>query len=189
MKCMPERDDYIKLGVVLVLLFASIGLIFSGFTHKSNASDNKQEIHDKKQRIADIKKHNKKVKEQSQAQQDDLDVEEVSNEAQNFNNKFFNFDSWGTFDRNRKALRKDYPQIDSGKEVNISGKDVGSGTSPVSTVEQQETLMTSEKNKIAEFILQSKDNKTSETNTYWYKTSTYKDGAYNIDYMKPYRRY
>lgn len=173
---------------IVLLVIASIVLISFVIGRSMEINELKSDIKDKKEQKVAITKHNDKVEAKQNEQLKDINLEDVSNEADTFNELFFDWDSWSKYDKNMKTLREKFPKVDEGKVTDISGKVVGHGRSPISTYEAS-YLTTTKEHEIMQFVEQNKEGVSDQSNSLWYIISEYKDGQYDIKYMKRYEEY
>lgn len=173
---------------IVLLIIASIVLISFVIGRSMEINELKSDIKDKKEQKVAITKHNDKVEAKRNEQLKDINLEDVSNEADTFNELFFDWDSWSKYDKNMKTLREKFPKVDEGKVTDISGKVVGHGRSPISTYEAS-YLTTTKEHEIMQFVEQNKEGVSDQSNSLWYIISEYKDGQYDIKYMKRYEEY
>lgn len=178
-----SNNKFITIVVLLILALLFLGLLV--WNSHSKVEHTKKEIsklqHQKHQR--DV--HNNKVDQKQKKIDDKIGNKDTNEHAKDFNKKFFDWSSWGEFSRNMESLRKQYPHIDDGDIVNISGKNVGNGKSPESTYNETQ-LPTDKKGQIAEVITQDKTDENDTLRLTWFQISDYKDGKFDITYMKPY---
>lgn len=173
---------------MIVLIIAIMLLVAFTIGRMSEIKDLKADIKDKTEKKVANEKHNKTVEDKQEAQLKDIDLKDVTEKADEFNNLFFNWDSWGVYDDHMKQLQQKFPKIDDGKVVDISGKVVGSGQSPVSTFDAS-YLATPNKGELIQFVEQDKESTSDQSSSLWYIVSDYKDGKFDIHYMKRYEEY
>ncbi|WP_239710624.1 hypothetical protein [Mammaliicoccus sp. E-M21] len=170
------------LGIcLLITVFMSVNLYNKHQEYQETKSDIKElKLENKNTKIA-----NKKVDEKQRKINEELGIDRVSNQSESFNKLFFEWGTWDKFSDNMGTIRKDYPVIQKGKVVNVDGKDVGTGNSPVSSY-SSDVFTTKQKNEVNEFIIQRKTYEDKKTETIWQKNSILINGEYDIKIMKSY---
>ncbi|CAG7915013.1 hypothetical protein SSCS72_02834 [Mammaliicoccus sciuri] len=166
---------------LLITVFMSVNL----YNKHKEFDETKNEIEQMKLENKNIKMANKKVDKKQEKINEELGIDRVSNQSETFNNLFFEWDTWEKFSNNMETIRKDYPAIQKGNVVNVDGKDVGTGNSPVSSY-SADVFTTKEKNEVNEFITQRKTYDDKKTETIWQKNSVLINGEYDIKRMKSY---
>lgn len=169
--------------LTITLVFLIFGLLNS-YNHNNKLRD---EIKNDKEIMAQTKKENKKIESQEKEDYKNLEIASVDNAANDFNNKFFDWDSWKTFSYNMKDLRTKYPNLEDNENIDISGKSVGTGESPVSSYDS-EKYTTTKKKELAEYIIQSKKYDDHKSQVIWQKLSNYENGKYDITKFDKYEQ-
>lgn len=185
--CMLNNADSSRIRFVVILilsmtmLFVLIGLFN---TYKDNEGL-RSDIKSDKQKISKSKTHNRMVSEREKKQNEKLGLTDVENASNEFNEKFYVWSNWQEFSDNMKSLRQTYPNLDSNDNVDISGKAVGTGDSPISNYEST-SYTTTNKDELSEIITQEKKYDDHTTETLWHKVSNYKKGKYDISQFEKY---
>ena len=124
------RKDMMTIILGIIALFVIV-LVIVRF---NQVNELKAEIKDKQEQKANAEKYNKNVQKKQEQQLKKVGLSKVKKDMDKFNDLFFVWNTWGEYDENMKELQQLYPKIDEGKKVDISGKDVGSGKSPKSSM-------------------------------------------------------
>lgn len=177
------RRDLLTIALFIVAVFVIVFVIVR--FHQVN--ELKEEIKAKQEQKEKVESYNESVKKKHEEQLKEVGLDNVKKDMEEFNDLFFTWNSWEQYDKNMKKLQLLYPKIDEGNKVDISGKDVGSGQSPKSSYDS-EFYTTTNKNEIAEKVMQSKDSVSSESSTLWFIVGDKNDdNKFNISHMKRYR--
>ncbi|MCE5003485.1 hypothetical protein KJJ36_14025 [Staphylococcus pseudoxylosus] len=176
------RNIFIML-LAITLVFLILGLINS-YNHNNSL---REDIKKEKATMKQTKKENKKIEAKEMEDYKNLEIADVDNASNDFNDKFFNWDSWKTFSYNMKDLRTKYPNLEDNEDVDISGKSVGTGESPVSSFDS-EKYTTTKKKEISEYIIQSKKYNDHKSQVIWQKVSNYENGKYDITKFDKYEQ-
>lgn len=174
--------------LTVVLILSTITMVILLVVRSNEINQLKDDIQNKKEQKTAIVNHNKKVDKLEEAQLEKINLNDVKQEATKFNDLFFDWDTWAKYDGNMKKLQKNYPHIDDSDVVDISGEVVGHGRSPISTYDAT-YLTTANDKEITQFVEQEKEGVSDESSALWYIISDYKDGEYDIKYMKRYKEY
>ncbi|WP_436890172.1 hypothetical protein [Mammaliicoccus sciuri] len=175
-----------RFNIIVILAIASIVVMSILLFNKTNEHDQlKKELSDKQTTQKAVAAHNKTVDKEVEKFENESGVSDVSYTAQDFNNKYFDWASWEEYDKKIKEIKTTYPNLESNKNVEITGMDVGSGKSPISNFESTE-YTTKNKHELAEMITQNKQYEDRITERLFYKVSTLKDGKYDISEFKVY---
>ena len=174
-------NSRIRFVVILILFMVMMFVLIGLFnTYKEN-EDLRSDIKSEKQKI----NHNKTVSDREKEQNEKLGLTDVENASDDFNEKFYVWSNWQEFSDNMKSLRQTYPNLDSNDNVDISGKAVGTGDSPISNYEST-SYTTTNKDELSEIITQEKKYDDHTTETLWHKVSNYKKGKYDISEFEKY---
>ncbi|HDK8090358.1 TPA: hypothetical protein PT687_002527 [Staphylococcus aureus] len=175
-----------RFNIIVLLAIACIVVMSILLFNKTNEHDQlKKELSDKQTTQKAVAAHNKKVDSEIEKFENESGVSDVSYTATDFNNKYFDWASWEEYDKKIKEIKTTYPNLESNKNIEISGMDVGSGKSPISSFESTE-YTTKNKHEIAEMITQNKQYEDRMTERLFYKVSTLKNGKYDISEFKVY---
>lgn len=178
-------NSRIRFVVILILFMVMMFVLIGLFnTYKEN-EDLRSDIKSEKQKISNTKSHNKTVSDREKEQNEKLGLTDVENASDDFNEKFYVWSNWQEFSDNMKSLRQTYPNLDSNDNVDISGKAVGTGDSPISKYEST-SYTTTNKDELSEIITQEKKYDDHTTETLWHKVSNYKKGKYDISEFEKY---
>lgn len=193
---MPKNNedlDYLEVAsqrrrdvLLVILVIASIICIAMFFNRQSQINKLESDIKDKEHKKTEMVAHNKKIDEKQKEIDREVGLEDVQSQAETFDKNFFNWNSWGEFTDNMKALQKEFPNLKDSKVVDISGKEVGKGESPKSSY-SDEAFTTKNKGELAQLITQSKKTPTTQSEKLWLKMSNTNNTTYEITKMKPYK--
>lgn len=176
------RNIFIML-LSVIFIFMVLALINS-YNHNNGLRD---KIKKEKATVEQTKKDNKEILAREQSDNENLEIDNVEDATNNFNDKFFDWNTWEVFSNNMKDLRKTYPNLEDNKDIDISGKSVGTGESPVSSYDS-EKYTTTNKQEIAEYIIQSKRYEDHKSQMIWQKVSDYDKGKYDITKFEKYEQ-
>ncbi|EZV57624.1 hypothetical protein V074_02579 [Staphylococcus aureus 2010-60-1240-1] len=182
-----ERSKYLRRNALLLILVVIV--IVSGvfaFNQFKEVQQNQKELSAKQDKAKKTEVNNKKIAKENEELFKKIGTYDTLMATKDFYDKFYNWNSWEQYANNMKVLQNTYPNIDDGDVVDISGKDVGTGSSPESSYTEKNYVGT-EKGQIGQFITQTKKYEDREGTAIWYIVSDYKDGKLNISQMKPYR--
>lgn len=167
--------------LVLVLIAASL-MIWSNHNKEKKLKTEISKLETKK---GNVERFNEKIN-NKQAQEDKrIGNIEVIQESEKFNKRYFDWATWGEFSNNMEYLKQKYPNLKNSNVIDISGKAVGNGDSPISSYSVKQ-YPTTHQGEIAEVLNQSKTTEDSEINVIWYKVQNYDKGKYSVTYFKPY---
>lgn len=172
----------------LIILFLIVVTVVSAILlyNKNNRLETlRDELSGKEQKQVEIINNNKKVAEQQRVNNSEVGNSEVIYASSKFNDLYFNWNTWKEYSDNMKELSMLYPNLESSKFVDISGKDVGSGNSPISSYDNS-VYTTTNKEEVAELITQTKQYDDRTTERLMFKVSNSKNGKYDIKEFKVY---
>ncbi|HAC5788989.1 TPA_asm: hypothetical protein GZX72_14280 [Listeria monocytogenes] len=170
---------------ILVFLVIVTGLF--AYNQYKNVQDQQKKLDKQLAVNKKINKENEKTQKENIKLQKQVGVYDTLTASKSFYDRFFDWSSWAEYLDNLEELRVEYPQIDKGKVVDISGDEIGGSSSPVSSYERQ-TFIGSKQGEIGEFVTQNKSyHDGTESKAIWYVVSEHKKGKYDIKHMTPYR--
>lgn len=185
---MENKRSYLLMvlnAIIGLSLLITIFMCVNLYNKHQDYKEMKSEIQELKLKNEKTVAHNKKVDKKQKQIDEELGLERIQNHAKVFDDLFFEWGTWKDFSDNMSIIRKDYPAIQKGNVVNVDGKDVGTGNSPVSSY-TADIFTTKQKNEVNEFITQRKTYEDKKTETIWQKNSVLINGEYNITRMKSY---
>lgn len=184
-----KHDDTImtdRFSIIAILALACIVVMSILLFNKTNEhKELKKELSEKQTTQKAVASHNKKVKKDVENFESESGIGDVSYTATDFNDKYFDWASWKEYDENIKEIKTTYPNLEKNRNIEISGMDVGSGKSPISSYETKE-YTTKNKHELAEMIAQNKQYEDRITQRIFYKVSTLDKGKYDIKEFKVY---
>lgn len=185
---MREHNSEVPFQKKIVIFLAMMLVITTvAMLNKKRAyNENYQELLTRKSRQATVLKNNAKVLKQRQQQYKTLGNSEVIEETSTFMDLFFNWNSWEKYTKNMLQIQKLYPQIVDHSPVDISGNDVGTGDSPLSTYTSEFYTM-DKTGKTLEMIQQVRNTPNTTTTTIWRGvTEVDEKNLFHLDLMDSY---
>lgn len=172
----------------LVILFLIVTTVISAILlyNKNNRLEAmSEELSSKEEKQLEIVNKNKEIAKEQKKNNSDVGNDEVVFASDRFNEKYYNWTTWKEYSRNMKELRVLYPNLENNKLLDISGLDVGTGNSPLSSYDSDIYTMTN-KGEIAELITQTKQYDDKTTERLMFKVSNSNKGKYDIKEFQVY---
>lgn len=172
-------------GAFLLLILAVIIISFM-LVKGINTNHDLQNDIDKLQAEKDKRvEQNEDAKTKNKAEIRRAGIKEVSDKADDFDKAFYDWRSWDEYSKNMDYLKKTYPNLKDSDKIDISGKVVGNGDSPISTFEST-NMPTKTRGELMQIVEQTRESKSSENKTVWYKISNNDGGQYNVTNFESY---
>lgn len=184
---MQREQDTLKSKIIAVLVIAVAIAFLVNLNKSKELEEKKLELAERQESVEIVMKNNKEVLKKQRVQDEKMGFNDVKEKTDEFYNYFFNWSSWQTYSDNMLEIQKRFPKLNEYSPVDISGAQVGTGQSPISSISGREYFTTKDKNKIITFVNQIRNTSTTSVTTNWRAvTRLDEDGFFRLDEMGSY---
>lgn len=172
----------LSIAILLGFYFGTLGYQ----THNENLQI-KEEIQTISEQNRQVRTENEQKESLQKSLKEQAQLGDIEEQARTLIDRQFGWGSWGTYTENMAYIRENYPLLVDDERIDTRAERIGTGKSPVSSVDRISKLVGQTKDEVGFIVRQRLQGDTAFERKLWYMKFSQKDGELALDEFTPIR--